>query len=63
MRPNDGSGTNNQKIHGVHIGNFWPQHVTYTFGGTVGPVRVYDRALSAAEVLRNFIAQRDRFGI
>ena len=63
MRPNDGSGTNNQKIHGVHIGNFWPQHVTYTFGGTVGPVRVYDRALSAAEVLRNFKAQPDRFGI
>lgn len=31
--------------------------------GKVGVVRVYDRALSAAEVLRNFTALRGRYGI
>lgn len=33
------------------------------FNGTVSSVRLYNRALTATEVLQNFNAQRDRYGI
>ena len=35
----------------------------YYFNGTIGAVRVYNRALTEAEVRRNFNALRGRFGI
>jgi hypothetical protein len=35
----------------------------YAFDGNVGPINVYNKALSAAEVANNFEALRDRFGI
>ena len=35
----------------------------YFFSGSIGPVRVYDRALSAAEVLQNYNANKTRFGL
>jgi hypothetical protein len=37
--------------------------VFYAFDGNVGPINIYNRALSAAEVNNNFEALRDRFGI
>ena len=36
---------------------------TSTFFGEIGPVQVYNRALTAAEVSRNFNVMRHRFGI
>jgi hypothetical protein len=35
----------------------------YAFDGNVGPINVYNRALSVAEVTNNFEALRNRFGI
>ena len=35
----------------------------YRYGGELGPVRVYNRALTSAEINQNFNQQRDRFGI
>ena len=35
----------------------------YRFIGGVGPVRQYSRALSADEILKNFNAQKERFGL
>ena len=35
----------------------------YRYGGLLGPVRIYNRALTAPEILQNFNQQRDRFGI
>ena len=48
---------------GIHIGNWFSGHNNYTFGGTIGPVRVYDRKLEASEVLRNYNVQKIRFGV
>jgi hypothetical protein len=36
---------------------------TYLNNQTIGPVHLYDRALSASEILQNFNALRGRFGI
>jgi len=36
---------------------------TYRYTGGIGPVRQYNRALSAGEILHNFNALRDRFGV
>ena len=36
---------------------------TYRYTGGIGPVRQYSRALSAGEILHNFNALRDRFGV
>ncbi len=35
----------------------------YRYGGLLGPVRIYNRALTASEILQNFNQQRGRFGI
>jgi len=35
----------------------------YPFSGNIGDVRIYSRALSAAEIQRNFNATRGRYGI
>ena len=35
----------------------------YRYGGLLGPVRIYNRALTTAEINQNFNQQRDRFGI
>ena len=35
----------------------------YAFDGNIGPINIYNRALSAAEVTNNFEALRNRFGI
>ena len=36
---------------------------TYRYTGGIGPVRQYNRALSADEILKNFNAQKERFGL
>lgn len=35
----------------------------YRYGGLLGPVRIYNRALTVNEINQNFNQQRDRFGI
>jgi hypothetical protein len=33
------------------------------FNGKLGPVQIYNKALSAGEVLQNYQAQKERFGL
>ena len=33
------------------------------FNGQIGPVRVYTKALTASEVLKNYTVERTRFGV
>lgn len=40
-----------------------PNSLENPFNGQIGTLRVYNRALTATEVLQNFAAQRDRYGI
>jgi len=42
---------------GAYIGG------TVAFNGQMGPVQIYTRALSANEVLQNYQAQKERFGL
>ena len=35
----------------------------YFFSGSIGPIKIYNRALSAQEVLQNFNAHKTRFGL
>lgn len=44
-----------------YIGNYG--HANRTIGGEFGPVHLYNRALTAAEVSRNYNVMRHRFGI
>ena len=36
---------------------------TEAFNGQIGPVRVYTKALTASEVLKNYTVERTRFGV
>ena len=33
------------------------------WNGQIGPIQIYNRALSASEVLQNYQAQKERFGL
>ena len=46
---------------GIRIGSYLDGG--YFYNGRIAIVRVYNKVLSASEVLQNFNAQRDRFGI
>lgn len=50
---------------GIHIGERWdaPYLPQSFLDGSIPIVRLYNRGLSSAEVLQNFMANRDRFGI
>ena len=55
------SGNVNSGTAALNIGN--RDNNDRHLDGDVGCARLYNRALSAAEVLQNFNAQRARFGI
>ena len=44
----------------LHIGAYANQ---YEFCGNISQTSLYDRALTASEVLQNFIALKGRFGL
>lgn len=53
---------------GLSIGSYLsaaipPSPGNYFFNGNIGSVRIYNRALSSAEVLQNFNIQKSRFGL
>ena len=54
-------GTPNSGGGGVRIGRRWD--IADYFAGSISAVKVYNRALSATEVLQNFNALRSRYGI
>ena len=35
----------------------------YDWNGNIGPIQIYNRALSASDVLQNYNAGKDRFGL
>jgi hypothetical protein len=45
------------------IGAYSGGSSSYAFQGQIGPIQVYTRALSAGEVLQNYQAQKERFGL
>ena len=50
---------------GIHVGERWdhPEIPQSFLDGSVPVVRLYDRALSSAEILQNFNANQSRFGL
>ncbi len=48
---------------GSFLGNFGAGHVADVYTGLMAVFKVYDRELSAKEVLQNFDAQRSRYGL
>ena len=48
--------------HRLWLGQWYNNQHRLT-GGNIGPVQIYNRALSAAEVLQNYNAQKERFGL
>ena len=47
--------------HRLWLGQWYNNQHRLT-GGNIGPVQIYNRALSASEVLQNYNAQKERFG-
>ncbi len=48
---------------GSFIGNYGGGHIDSVYTGLMSAFKVYDRVLSAKEVLQNFTAQRSRYGL
>ena len=48
--------------NGLNIGRD-NNDATYYFSGSIGPIRIYNRVLSAQEVLQNYNATKIRFGL
>jgi hypothetical protein len=60
------TGTLSTNTGGAWIGAYGgatPSAVNYPWDGKIASVRVYDTALSAAEIKNNFDSQRNRFGV
>ena len=60
------TGTLSTNTGGAWIGAYGgatPSTVNYPWDGKIASVRVYDTALSAAEIKNNFDSQRNRFGV
>jgi len=57
------TGTPNVTNNNLEIGTFDGVQLKYSFNGNIPAIHVYNRALSAAEVLQNFNALRGRYGI
>jgi hypothetical protein len=60
------TGTLSTNTGGAWIGAYGgatPSVVNYPWDGKIASVRVYDTALSAAEIKNNFDSQRNRFGV
>ena len=47
----------------AYKGTGWPLHSDGYFTGSIGPIQIYNKVLTDAEILQNFNAQRGRFGV
>jgi hypothetical protein len=63
LSPSQASGVNNTSANRFAIGAFQGDLPGYYFQGKIVSVKIYNRALSAAEIQQNFNALRGRFGI
>lgn len=57
------SGALTTTSNGAAIGSFGGTSSGYYFGGDIAVVKIYDKGLSAAEVLQNYNAYKNRFNI
>jgi hypothetical protein len=55
------TGTPNSGGGGIRIGRRWD--IPDSFVGNIAITRIYNRALSASEILQNYNAQKSRFGL
>ena len=65
MTNNTASGTIATNANGSSIGVYGGYNGarSYYFNGTIGSVKVYNRALSATEIAQNFDSHRSRYGV
>lgn len=63
LSPSQTSGVTNTSASRFFIGAFNRSSAAYFLKGRISLVRIYNRALSAAEVTQNFNAMRGRFGL
>ena len=56
------TGTSPWPTNGLNIGRD-NNDAVYYFSGSIGPIRIYNRVLSAQEVLQNYNATKIRFGL
>ena len=47
----------------AQIGNLWTTNDTYVWDGDISNVKIYNKSLSAAEILQNYNALKNRFGL
>ena len=60
----DNSGAYSSGIYSTNINlQIGAQLSSFNYNGDVSAIRIYDRALSAGEVLQNYQAQKERFGL
>jgi len=64
----DKSATSNTNVcaaanQNAQIGNLWNVNDTYAWDGEIANVKIYNRALSAAESLQNYNATKSRFSL
>lgn len=64
----DQSATSNTNVcaaanQNAQIGNLWDVNDTFVWDGDISNVKIYNRALTATEVLQNYNATKDRFGL
>ena len=68
------AGNERYSLPSVNIGNrggaglaassqYTPSGIDYEFNSSIAMVRVYDRALTKAEIQQNFNSTRNRFGV
>lgn len=63
LSPSQSSGVTNSSANRFFIGAFNNSSATYFFQGKISQVKIYNRALSTAEIAQNFAATRGRFGL
>ncbi len=49
--------------YNFHFGDLWSGNNSYCFKGDIGPLHIYNRALSANEILYNYNGMKARFGL
>jgi hypothetical protein len=64
LSPSENSGVTNTSAAEFVLGAYKdPGFVTYFFNGRISSLKIYNRSLSASEVLQNYNAQKSRFGL
>jgi hypothetical protein len=55
--------TNSVSTNQLNLGTSRPGGLNFAYGGNIAITQIYNRALSATEILQNYNAQKSRFGL